>query len=561
MALDLLGTALGRLFAFSALIVVGGALVVLYRLSLPDTLPELHSPLGADWIGGHLSYVSHPAHSPPLHKRWVEQYGRNMRIQGVHPWDQRLLSLDPVSIHHIMKNAHGIYEKPPSLRAQVGKFIGFSLLATEGALHRRQRRVANPAFSVPNLRGLVPLVFGLSEQIRDRWLTMEAESAAEQTDGKSGLVLDIVNWMARATFDVIGLAGFDYHFDAIQHETDELFIAYREMFEIGVAQEQKTRSIWGVVFPFIIRIFPDTYNIVLNRSHEIINRVARQLISEKKARIAEADARGELYAARDLLTLLLRSNASIDIPPEQRISDDDIMHTINTFLFAGMDTTSLALTWAIVLLAKHQDLQKRLRGELFEVERPADMSDELAQDFWKALNNLPFLDHVCRETLRLMAPVHTLLRAAMADDVIPTMKPFVGSDGKTHEHFTIREGTIVHIPVEGINLDKKFWGEDAWKFNPDRWSCLPESVASLSGIYANTLTFSAGPRSCIGQRFSIIEMKLFLYTLMRAFTFDEDQEARVVKANVGLIRPYVIGRRKDGSRCPLVVRSYAGAEE
>ena len=85
---------------------------------------------------------------------------------------------------------------------------------------------------------------------------------------------------------------------------------------------------------------------------------------------------------------------------------------------------------------------------------------------------------------------------------------------------------------------------------PDRWNNLPEAVASLPGLYANTLTFSAGPRvrdlylphatlkysksqhqSCIGQRFSLIEMKTFLYILITNFVFAESDE-KVVKANV-----------------------------
>jgi hypothetical protein len=88
---------------------------------------------------------------------------------------------------------------------------------------------------------------------------------------------------------------------------------------------------------------------------------------------------------------------------------------------------------------------------------------------------------------------------------------------------------------------------------PDRWDNLPEAVASLPGLYANTMTFSAGPRvrhichnthatlkyskpkpncqSCIGQRFSLIEMKTFLYILITNFVFSETDE-KVVKANV-----------------------------
>ncbi|KAI0033662.1 cytochrome P450 [Vararia minispora EC-137] len=499
-----------------------------------------------------------PALSPSTHKRWIEQYGRNVRIQGLHPWDQRLLPLDPTTLHHIMKHTD-IYEKPAISRRFISRFIGVGMLSAEGAVHRRQRRVATPAFSVQNLRALVPLVFNLSEQMKDRWLALAAEKAAEGRQEK-GMVLDVANWMARATFDVIGLAGFDYHFNAIQHETDELFVAYRDMFEIGLSQSQEARSLLGVVFPFLNKIFPDKRTRVIERQHEVIHRVAAQLIQDKTQRIQEGEVSGVKYEARDLLTLLLRSNAAVDLPSEQRISDEDILNNINTFLFAGSDTTSLALTWTFLLLAKHPEWQKRLRQELLEVDRPADVTEDVAQEVWKQINNLPILDKICRESLRLMAPLHSSLRVATADDILPVSKPFVGPDGKLYDHVTIARGTTVHIPVEGMNLDREYWGDDAWKFNPDRWDNLPEVVAMLPGLYANTLSFSAGPRSCIGQRFSMIEMKTFLYSIVRTFTFAEADE-RVVKSNVVLVRPYVSGKHQDGSRCPLLVTPYIPEED
>ena len=94
--------------------------------------------------------------------------------------------------------------------------------------------------------------------------------------------------------------------------------------------------------------------------------------------------------------------------------------------------------------------------------------------------------------------------------------------------------------------------------SPDRWDNLPEAVKSLPGIYANTLTFSAGPRvryfsyilcdyfdkritlqACIGQRFSLIEMKTFLYVLITNFVFSEADET-VVKANVCVNTAFIL---------------------
>lgn len=75
------------------------------------------------------------------------------------------------------------------------------MLAAEGHVHKRQRRVATPAFSVQNMRALVPVVFNKGRELKDKWMQM-ADSAPER------LAVDVCHWISRATFDVIGHAGW-----------------------------------------------------------------------------------------------------------------------------------------------------------------------------------------------------------------------------------------------------------------------------------------------------------------------------------------------------------------
>lgn len=77
------------------------------------------------------------------------------------------------------------------------------MLAAEGQVHKRQRRVATPAFSIQNLRALVPHVFGKGVAMRDKWLSMLKKGNV----GEKGMKVDACDWMSRATFDVIGYAG------------------------------------------------------------------------------------------------------------------------------------------------------------------------------------------------------------------------------------------------------------------------------------------------------------------------------------------------------------------
>ena len=225
--------------------------------------------------------------------------------------------------------------------------------------------------------------------------------------------------------------------------------------------------------------------------------MAGQLVQEKKRKIMEGEKNGSAYAGKDLLSLLrkyhsyinswpppregekiqkitsvVKSNVAVDLPPSQRISDEDILHNINTFMFAGSDTTSLGLTWTLLLLAQHPSLQSRLRDELLSISPSSEIQltpDEI-ESLHSTLEGLPFLHNVCRESLRLIPPVHSSLRVATQDDEVPTSYPvhirkadgsIVGEVGRS---VSVPKGSFVHVPIEAFNLDKGMWGEDAWEF-------------------------------------------------------------------------------------------------
>jgi hypothetical protein len=116
--------------------------------------------------------------------------------------------MDPVTVSHVLKNPN-IYEKPSIARRMIEWIIGCGVHAAEGNAHKRQRRVATPAFSIRNMRAFVPLVFNKGEELKDRWMGLIQEQAAVKDTQKNptGLRLDVCHWVSRATFDVIGLAG------------------------------------------------------------------------------------------------------------------------------------------------------------------------------------------------------------------------------------------------------------------------------------------------------------------------------------------------------------------
>jgi hypothetical protein len=168
-----------------------------------------------------------------------------------------------------------------------------------------------------------------------------------------------------------------------------------------------------------------------------MNRIGRQLLRESKASIHDKSM------GRDLLTLLVKANMATDLPESQRLSDDDVLARmfkvalllsfcfltiiststeVPTFLVAGHETTSNAVTWALFALTQNISSQSKLREELLSLDTDTPTMDQL--------NALPYLDMVVREVLRIHAPVPSTIRVAMKDDVIPLSEPFVDKHGK-----------------------------------------------------------------------------------------------------------------------------------
>ncbi|KDQ20465.1 hypothetical protein BOTBODRAFT_26477 [Botryobasidium botryosum FD-172 SS1] len=504
-------------------------LLVLWPLRSP--LRRLPGPKAPGWFVGHLRTILDPNISHKALHNYMNDYGKTFKVQGLGYFDDRLITFDTRAITHILHRAVENYPKPWQSRAIIARLIGEGLFVSEGDQHKRQRKILNPAFSGQSLRDLIPTFVDKAEELRDRWASLIASGTEH---------IDCAPWLGRATFDIIGLAGFDYQFNAIQNEDNELHLAYRDMFNLAVNHNnQMVKTALEIYFPFIEWLFPDKRNRQIRRSQAVISRIGSKLVSEKREAILSE--KGGLSADhvgnKDILSLLIKSNLAE--AEGQRLSDEELLAQVSTFLLVGSESTSISLSWTLYLLAQNTDIQTKLRDEVLQNPSQASLLD------------LPFLDNVVKEALRLIPPVHGTLRAAVKDDFIPTSEPVTMKDGTQQFGVNIAKGQFVQVAYDGFNLMKEVWGEDAWDFVPSRWENLPDAVRSQPGLVTGLMSFSLGPHSCIGARFSIIQMKFLLATLISAFIFSDPPNTAKVYCIV--TRPYTRGQFSKGSRLPLRV--------
>ncbi|RXW13391.1 hypothetical protein EST38_g12458 [Candolleomyces aberdarensis] len=363
-----------------------------------------------------------------------------------------------------------------------------------------------------------------SIELRDAW---EAELQKQQTEGS----IDVLSWLSRMTLDVIGQAGFNYQFNALAdgEEENELNRAFSTIFSSNMTFS--VIPLLRATFPSL-RWLPADRDAGSKQARATMERIGRELLDKSKKSLQTVEKVDKsTLKGRDILILLLRANMATDIPEHQRMSDQEVVSQIPTFLAAGHETTSTGTTWALYALSKSPEVQTKLRNELLSISTDNPTMDEL--------NSLPYLDSVVRESLRLYAPVPFTQRLSVKEDVIPLSQPFTDKKGKVHEYLE----------------DKKIWGEDSLEFRPERWESVPEGASAVPGVWGNMLTFLGGPRACIGYRFSLVEMKALLFTLIRTFDF----RFAVPLEDIGITswivqRPFLRSKPEAGNQLPLKVK-------
>ncbi|KAJ3534433.1 hypothetical protein NM688_g7137 [Phlebia brevispora] len=474
----------------------------------------------------------------------AEKYGSVVKLHDI-LGGRALLIHDPRAMHSVLNRDQDSYEFAKWVLDWDRSVFGPGILSVAGENHRRQRKMLNPAFSTSHIREMTPVFYGVADRL-GKAIEMHLNGARKE--------VDILNWMSRAALEIIGQAGLGYSFDPLTHEIkNDLADALKRLlpatFDLITFQLLSSyyMHIGSPGFRrWILDHIPNAKIQEFKNIVDTIDRQSREILRDKKAALEKGDEvlKQQVGKGKDILSILLRMNSSDNEPLEE----EEILGQMSTFALAATDTTSNALSRTVQLLAEHQDVQEKLRAEVVEA------SDSDGRMAYEKLVDLPYLDAVCRETLRVYPPGIFALRDTLRDTVIPISDPITGVDGSRIDEIFVPKGTSIIINIRSSNRNKELWGDDAHEWKPERWlSPLPAAVAEtrMPGVYSNLMSFSGGNRACIGFKFSQLEMKVILSTLLARFRFSPSDKDIVWNIS-GIVYP-TVGKLSTKPSLPVMV--------
>ncbi|TFK33700.1 cytochrome P450 [Crucibulum laeve] len=497
----------------------------------------LNGPPNENFIFGYFRLIQKSDDPGLIYAQWTSQYGPAFKVPGSFG-TSRVVICDPKACAHFYaKETYG-YVQTKLARVFIENLFGRGLLWAEGDSHKRQRKALSPAFSNATIRKLTSVFYDSSYKMKAAW-----DSTIDASAGDA--LIDVQKWMSHIALDSVGIAGFGHDFGSLDgHRT---FVA--EVFDMLGSNNYSVISniifFLGPVFPMLQNL-PTKRNKIFKQLHVNMSDIAKDLLERSRK-----EKEGELaFEEKSIIGLLIKAeNSSTDL----QMSQEEIMAQSIQIQFTGYETTSSTyFRWALIELCRKPEKQQKLRDELAEFAGTDPTFDQLTI-------GLPYLDGVVHEVLRLHPPVLETTRVARAaeDDIIPFSNPITTASGETITSLVIAKGTTVTSPIMFMNTCESFWGPDAREFEPERW--LKEELGPAKDIqgHRHILTFSDGPRTCLGKSFALAEFKAALSVLIRNYTFELPDGPKTKIAKHPSILPGTYRPKLEGgvsARLPLKVR-------
>ncbi|CAL4938312.1 unnamed protein product [Urochloa decumbens] len=403
------------------------------------------------------------------------------------------ITANPANVEHILRASFDNYPKGPRVLSLMHDFLGRGIFNADGDAWGAQRKVASHEFNTRSLRAFVARC--VRDELHGRLLPLLRRAAA------SGAELDLQNVLERFAFDNICRVAFDHDPRQLPADGDVNTAPAADGSFAGAFRDAAYLSVgrFRCAVPGFWKI-KKALNVGserrLRESAAAVHGFADRIIWSRRKEMLLRDG---IDKHDDLLS---RFMASHDHDVGYSESDEvPLRDVVTSFLLAGRETTSSALTWFFWLLSSRPDVRRRIRDEVAAVRarRPRHVDGDVDNNAGGAgfdldeLREMHYVHAAITEAMRLYPPVPANSLHVVADDVLP--------DGTA-----VQAGWFVGYNLYAMGRMESVWGEDAQEYRPERW-LNPADGTFQPGSPFRFVAFHAGPRLCLGKEMAYIQMK------------------------------------------------------
>ncbi|CAF1336411.1 unnamed protein product [Adineta steineri] len=437
---------------------------------------------------------------------WTHQYGK---VYGMFEGTAPIYVVSDVDfLEQVFITQFAKFDRrKPLLFLLPGQEKRLHVFDANGPTWRRQRYILNPAFSKAKLTQMLPLINGCV----DEFVQTLASYADENVD------VDVCPMYFRMTVDTIFRCAFSFDTDVQRNLSNPYLTRYDDLLSVDARKLffAKLATALPALGGFILQIFMRLFMLLhkLNKTFSFVHFPEMPLlwlldhIGEHVIRVRTEE--NEIDRV-DLLHIMLDAATDQSIVDEEAHCDEDISTSArtpivkkltineilgNVFIFgaAGTETTANILSYCTYILATDHEVQQKLQDEI-----DANIDSNVQSPTYEMIDKLEYLDMFIKEVNRMypVGPI-ALTRLCMQDTTIG--------------QYTVKKGTVVQVDPYSIHYDVDLWGPvDPYKFYPERHATKRHPLAYVS--------FGAGPRSCVGIRFAMMEIKMTCVRLLKTFT-------------------------------------------
>lgn len=457
----------------------------------------IRGPTPVPLFGNMLQDVFHSI--PELDKKNIAKYGK---VYGVYEMSKPILVVaDPELLRQLLiRDFNFITDRRFHSNHRIAKHF---LLLLKGEEWRRARNTVTPTMTPAKIKAVMPLMDDCVEKL--------LQTIGKRTQESN--VIDVQKLFGCYVVDVIAKCAFATDAQAHDdHEPNSFLVNVHNL-----VSQPMIRFLPYLLFPKrLLDLFG--YSASIPGSMDFMDNAVRTIIQQRTA--------GNGPKVRDLIQLLIEAGEDGDqemgesaadtnfdpscndpscndpsIGPSENktrkkfLTDDEIVGNAILIFVAGYETTGSLMTSTTYALAKHPEIQEKLRQEIIGAVK--DNGNKMDYDL---VSTLPYLDAVISETLRLYSPGVRSERQVSRDYRIESL------------NLNLKKGDIIRVPIYAMHNYEPFF-EQADKFMPERFSSRDKIIPY------SYMPFGTGPRSCIGMRFALLEAKYGICSILLKYKF------------------------------------------